>query len=703
MITAKKVNRRNFLKTGIGTAAGLTLSFTLPESARLKAQGSGVKGFALNGYIHIGSDEFVTLVLPKSEMGQGPMTSLAQILADELDCDWAKVRTEFAPVDPKLYGPMQGTFGSMSIRTQWDPMRKAGATARAMLIESAARKWGIDKSQCRAENGAVFSASNRLTFGALAEDAAKLPAPNGIAPKNPSQFKLIGKSVKRLDTRLKVNGTATFGIDAKVPGMQYAVLARCPVFGGKVASFDASKAKVVPGVKQVVEISRGVAVVADNTWNAMEGRRALEIQFDEGPLASLDSAGIRKMMQEQAEKPGAVARKEGNGSAALSGATKKLEAVYEAAYMSHAPMEPMNCTADVRADRCDVWAATQIQTAAQQTAMQITKLPAEKVNIHTLFLGGGFGRRGGADFIAEAVEISKAVGTPVKLTWSREDDMTHDLYRPASYTRFAGGLDAEGWPVCWTASVACPSFAGMRNGIDFAAVQGIDDLAYAIPDIQVEYNKADPGIPTTFWRSVGYSQNTFFTESFLDELAAAGGKDPLELRRRLLAKNQRMLAVVELAAEKAGWGKPLAAGHGRGIAVTNNIGSFNAQVAEVSITQGKLRVHRMVCAVDCGHVVNPAIIEAQIQSGIVYGLSAALKGGITIKNGRVEQQNFHQFEVLRIDEMPVVEVHIVRNENAPGGIGEASTPTTAPAVANAIFAITGKRLRRLPIRPEDLA
>ncbi len=703
MITVKKVNRRNFLKTGVGAAAGLTLSFTLPQSA--KAQGSGSKRSALNGFIHIASDDSVTLVLPKSEMGQGPMTSLAQILADELDCDWAKVRTEFAPVDPKLYGPMQGTFGSMSIRTQWDPMRKAGATARAMLIETAARKWGSDKSQCRTENGIVVGAATnqRVTFGALAEDAAKLPAPNGIAPKSSAQFKLIGKSIKRLDTHLKVNGTATFGIDAKVPGMQYAVVARCPVFGGKVASFDATKAKAVPGVKQVVEISRGVAVVADNTWNAMEGRRALEIKWDEGPLANLDSAGIRKMMQEQAEKPGAVARKEGNGSAALNGAARKLEAVYEAAYMSHAPMEPMNCTADVRADGCDVWAATQIQTAAQQTAMQITKLPAEKVNIHTLFLGGGFGRRGGADFIAEAVEISKAVGTPVKLTWSREDDMTHDLYRPASYTRFAGSLDADGWPACWTTSIACPSFAGMRNGIDFAAVQGIDDIAYAIPHIQVEYNKADPGIPTTFWRSVGYSQNTFFTESFLDELAAAGGKDPLELRRRLLAKNPRMLAVVELAADKAGWGKPLPAGHGRGIAVTNNIGSFNAQVAEVSITQGKLKVHRMVCAVDCGHVVNPAIVEAQIQSGIVYGLSAALKGGITIKNGRVEQQNFHQFEVLRIDEMPVVEVHIVKNENAPGGIGEASTPTTAPAVANAIFAITGKRLRRLPIRPEDLA
>jgi isoquinoline 1-oxidoreductase beta subunit len=704
MTTVKKASRRGFLKTGIGTAAGLTLSFAIPEKVlRLSAQTAGTRRFPLNGYIHIGADDFVTLVLPKSEMGQGPMTSLSQILADELDCDWKKVRAEFAPVDPKLYGPLQGTFGSMSIRTGWDPMRKAGATARAMLVEAAAKKWGVDKSQCRTESGAVIAGSQRASFGSLAEDAAKLPAPNGTAPKDASQYKLIGKSLKRLDTPLKVNGTATFGIDAKVPGMQYAVLARCPVFGGKVASFDATKAKAVPGVKQVAQISNGVAVIADNTWSAMEGRRALEVKFDEGALASLDSAGIRQMMKAEAEKPGAVARKEGDGSKALPAAAKKIEAVYEAAYMSHAPMEPMNCTAHVRADGCDVWAATQIQTAARQTAAQITGLAPEKCNIHTLYLGGGFGRRGGADFIAEAVEISKAAGTPVKLTWSREDDMTHDLYRPASYTKFAGGLDAQGWPTVWTANIGCPSFAGMRNGVDFAAVQGIDDIGYAIPHIQVEYNKADPGIPTTYWRSVGYSQNTFFTESFLDELAHEGGKDPLEVRRHLLAKNPRMRAVVELAAEKAGWGKPLPAGRGRGIAVTNNIGSFNAQVAEISVTQGKLKVHRVVCAVDCGVVVNPAIVEAQIQSGIVYGLSAALKGGITIKNGRVEQQNFHQYEVLRIDEMPVVEVYIVPSKEAPGGIGEASTPTTAPAVANAIFAVTGKRLRKLPIRAEDLA
>jgi len=706
MMAVRKVNRRGFLKVGLGGAAGLTIGFALPESARLLAQTAGSRVFPLTGYVHIGTDDTVTLMLPKSEMGQGPMTSVSQILAEELECDWKKVRTEFAPVDPKLYGALQGTFGSMSIRTGWDPMRKAGATAREMLVQAAAQKWGVDKSQCRAENSAVINTGNneRASFGSLAEAAAKLPPPSSVTLKAAGQYRYIGKSLKRLDTPLKVNGTATFGIDAKVPGMQYAVLARCPVFGGKVASFDATKAKAVPGVKQVVQVSNGVAVIADNTWNAMEGRRALQIQWDEGALAHLNSADIRKMMADATEQPGAVARKVGDAAAALNSAAKKLEAVYEAPYLSHAPMEPMNCTADVRADGCQVWAATQIQTAAHQTAMQITGLPADKVQIHTLFLGGGFGRRGGADFIAEAVEISKAAGVPVKLTWSREDDMTHDLYRPASYTKFTGALDGEGWPAAWHTRVGCPSFQGIQNGVDRAAVEGIADLAYNIPNIQVEYAKADPGIPTTYWRSVGYSQNTFFTESFLDELAAAGGKDPLEVRRRLLggAKNARMLAVVELAAEKAGWGKQLAAGRARGIAVVNNIGSFNAQVAEISLDKGKLKVHRVVCAVDCGQVINPAIVEQQIQSGIVYGLSAALKGGITIKNGRVEQQNFHQYEVLRIDEMPVVEVHIVPSTAAAGGIGEASTPTTAPAVANAIFALTGKRVRRLPIKAEEL-
>ena len=707
-MTTAKLDRRSFLRTSAAAATGgLFLGFYLPERNKLGAQAVVTTNAAdakLNAYVHIAPDDTVTLVIAKAEMGQGTVTSLSMLLAEELECNWSKIHTEFPGVDP-AYGQMQGVFGSLSIRTSWQPLRKAGASAREMLLQAAAQKWGVNKSQCRADNGAVINTATnaRLSYGSLAEAAAKLPVPAEVPLKDPKQFRLIGTSPKRLDTPGKVSGKTTFGIDFRMPGMQYAVLARCPVFGGKVVSFDATKAKAVPGVKQVVQISNGVAVVAENTWSAMEGRRALQIQFDEGKNATLNTAGIRKQFADLTQNPGAMARKEGDGSAALSKAVKKLDAVYEAPYLAHAPMEPLNCAAHVRADACDVWASMQIQSAAHEAAMKITGLAADKIKIHTLYLGGGFGRRGGADFVAEAVEIAKAVGTPVKLTWSREDDIQHDTYRPASYTRFSAGLDGDGWPVAFTAKIACPSFAGLRNGVDRAAVEGIAEIPYEIPNIQVEYHKPDVDIPVSYWRSVGFSQNTFFAESFIDELAATNGKDPVEFRRKLLAKSPRLLGVLELAAEKAGWGEPLPAGRYRGVAVVNNIGSFNAQVAEISVTQGKLRVHRVVCAVDCGQVVNPAGVVQQIQSGIVYGLSAALKGGITIDRGRVQQGNFHQYEVLRIDEMPVVEVYLMPNENAPGGIGEASTPTTAPAVANALFAATGKRIRHLPIRSEDLA
>jgi isoquinoline 1-oxidoreductase subunit beta len=702
MSPVMKVDRRGFLKTAAG---GLLLGFHLSRGSKLSAAVSdSVSDNKLNAWIHVGTDDYVTLFIHKAEMGQGTVTSLSMLLAEELECDWKKIRTEFPGID-RAFGGNQGVVGSQSIRSSWQPLRQAGASAREMLIRAAAQKWGVDKNQCRAENNAVINTvtNARVSYGELAESAAKIAPPTGVALKDPSQFRIIGKPRKRLDTPDKTTGRAMFGIDVRVPNMLYAAAARCPVFGGKVASFDAAKAKSMPGVKHVVQIPSGVAVVADNTWNAIQARNALVIQWDEGAHAGVSSAGIRKEWVELANQPGAVARQDGDAAGALAGAAKKIDAVYEAPYLAHAPMEPLNCTADVRVDSCEVWASTQGQSSALQEAVRVTGLRPDQVKINTKYMGGGFGRRARADYIGEAVAASKAVGAPVQLTWAREDDMQQDWYRPASYTRFAGGLDADGWPVAMTSRIICPPFGGVRNGVSGTATEGIVDTPYAIPNVMVDYHAADPGIPVSYWRSVGYSQNTFFAESFIDELAAAGGKDAFEFRRKLLQKSPRPLAVLELAAEKAGWDNPLPAGRGRGIALVNNIGSFTAEVAEVSVTQGKLKVHRVVCAVDCGHVVNPSGVEQQIQSGIVYGLSAAMKGEITIDRGRVQQANFHQYDVLRIDEMPVVEVYLVSSQAAPGGIGEASVPPIAAAVGNAIFAATGKRVRKLPMRLEDLA
>jgi isoquinoline 1-oxidoreductase beta subunit len=688
-----RIDRRDFLRTAAG---GLLIGFSLPSRLR-----SDVAATKLNAFVHVGTDDFVTLFIHKAEMGQGTVTSLSMLLAEELECDWKKIRTEFPGVS-REYGPFQGVVGSASIRSSWDSLRKAGATARQMLIEAAAKRWGVDPSACRAENSSVMNTGSggKLSYGSLAEDAGKLTAPANVILKDRSQFRLIGKPMRRLDTPSKTNGTATFGIDVRRPGMLYAVVERCPVFEGKVVGFDASKTKQVPGVKNVIQISSGVAVLADNTWNAMEGRRALAVQWDEGPAATMNSARLSQIFADKIQQPGAVARKDGDAPAAITSAAKRIEATYEVPFLAHAPMEPMNCTADVRADSCEVWASTQMQTSARDAAVKITGLKPENVQVHTEFMGGGFGRRGQVDFINEAVEISKAAGIPVKVTWSREDDLQHDLYRPASACRFAGALDADGWPVAVTARIACPPFGGLRDGVSRTGVEGISTMPYAIDHFLCEYHAIDAGIPVNYWRSVGYSQNTYFMESFLDELAAAGGKDPVELRLRLLAKVPRLQAAFKLAADKAG---PLPAGRARGVSVVNNVGSFTAQLVEISVSEAKFRVHRVVCAVDCGQVVNPSGVEQQIQSAIVFGLTAALKTGITIDRGRVQQENFHQYEVLRIDEMPVIEVHIVPSTAAPGGIGEAGTPGIAPAVTNALFAITRKRVRQLPIRPADLA
>jgi isoquinoline 1-oxidoreductase beta subunit len=698
-LNLSKVDRRAFLKTGSIATAGLTLGFSFADDAA--AQSPSAAPLKFNAFVNVGADDAVTFMIHKGEMGQGTVTSLSQILAEEMDADFSRIKTEFPGVDPVYAGGiMQGVFGSLSIRTSWMPLRQAGAAAKDMLLTAAADRWKVSKAQCRAERGQVINTATneRVSFGSLAEAAAKVPVPKNVALKDPKDFKLVGTSPKRLDTPAKVDGSLKFGIDMRMPGLLYATVERCPVFGGKVASFDATRAKAVPGVRDVVAISNGVAVIADNTWAAMQGRKALSIKWDEGARANTSSDSLRKMFADMVAKPGAVARKEGNTDGALASATRKLDAVYEAPYLAHAPMEPLGATARVDASGCDIWVSLQIQQIAHAAAVQVAGLPADKVRIHTQYMGGGFGRRGGADFVTEAVEIAKAKpGVPVKLTWTREDDLQHDTYRPASYTVFTGALNAAGEPVAWHTRVACPSFGGMQNGVDRTGVEGIADIEYEIPNIQVEYHAPDAGIPVSYWRSVGFSQNTFFTESFLDELAVAAGKDPLEYRRKLLAKSPRMLAALNLAAEKAGWGKA-PSGRFQGLSVVNNIGSYNAQVAEISVEKGKLKIHKIVCAVDCGRVVHPAIVEQQMQSGVVYGLSAALKHAITINRGRVEQNNFDDYDPLRIDEMPNIEVYIVPSTENPGGIGEASTPTVAPAVANAIFAATGKRLRSLPLQ-----
>jgi len=698
MSIALTVNRREFLKLGVAGTSGLLLGFVLPTRAEANSV-AAVAPLKLNAWVHVGTDDVVTLFIHKAEMGQGTVTSLSMLLAEELECDWATIRTEFPGVD-RAFGGSQGVFGSQSIRSSWTPLRQAGASARVMLVQAAAARWGVDAAVCRADHGAVVNTATnaRLTYGALAEDAARLPVPAAPALKDARDFRLIGTSAKRLDTPAKIDGTATFGIDVRLPGMLYAVVARCPVVGGTVTSVDDAKAKTIPGIKHIVRISSGVAVVADNTWSAMEGRKVLDIVWNEGPNATFSSAQLTKMFADLVTQPGAEARKVGDANAALSSAARKIEAVYEVPFLAHAPMEPLNCTADVRADGCDVWASTQGQSAALQVAQRVTGFDPEKIKVHTLYMGGGFGRRTAPDYMGESVEISKAVGAPVKLTWSRIDDTKHDRYRPASYIQFAGGVDAEGWPVAWWARIACPAFGGPRPGVDRAAVEGAADIVYAVPNILVEYHNPDARLPTHYWRSVGYSQNTFFTECFLDELAALGGKDPLDVRRHLLAAQPRMLGALELAAKAAGWGTPPPAGRARGLSVVNNIGSFTAQVAEVSIESNAVRVHRVVCAVDCGQVVNPAIVAQQITGGIIYGLSAALKGAITIDRGRVQESSFSDYDVIRMPEAPVVEVHLVPSTSAPGGIGEASVPGIAPAVANAVFKLTGKRVRRLPIQ-----
>ncbi len=714
------LSRRGFLRAGALAGGGLVLGVYLPQLARADDQPekAGVSTFEPNAFVRIGSDESVTVIANHSEMGQGIYTGLAMIVAEELDADWGKVRVESAPADPiynhTLYGA-QITGGSTSTWTEWDRLRKAGASARAMLVSAAAETWGVDAKTCGASDGHVAHAASgrRASYGQLVERASRLSPPKEVPLKDPKDFKLIGKPTKRLDTPSKVDGSAVFGLDVTLPGMLVAVVARPPVFGGKAKSIDAADAKAVPGVRHVVEIDRGVAVVADGFWAAKKGREALRVTWDDGPLATLDTRTQGEEYAELARRPGVSARSDGDAPDALARAARTLDAVYELPYLAHATMEPLNCVADVRPDGCDVWTGTQGQTFDHQGAVEITGLKPEQVKIHTTLLGGGFGRRAVIDghFVREAVQVSKAVKAPVKVVWTREDDIRGGYYRPRAHHAIAAGLDEDGSPVAWKHKIVCQSFAVgtpfenaiIKDGVDETAVEGAADLPYRIPHLAVSWQIAPAGVPVIWLRSVGHTHTAFVVECFLDELAHAAGKDPFEYRRMLLDTAPRHKRVLELAAEKAGWGSPLPEGVGRGIAVHSSFGSFVAHVAEASVSpEGKVRVHRFVCAIDCGPVVNPDSIRAQMEGCIAFGLTAALHGEITFEAGRVKQRNFHDYPILRMNEMPPVDVHIVETTDKMGGVGEPGVPPVAPALANAIFAATGTRLRRLPIRPDDL-
>jgi isoquinoline 1-oxidoreductase beta subunit len=707
------MERRDFLKVSIAASGGLLIGFHLPGiSALASAQQASPESFMPNAFVRIGTDERVTVIVNHSEMGQGVYTSLPMLLAEEMDADWSKVGYESAPVDPKYNHPafgMQITGGSSSVWSGLEQFRQAGAAARALLVAAAAQQWNVDAATCRTDSGAVFDGSSRkLTYGQLVGAAAKLTPPTHVQLKDPKTFKLIGKPIKRLDTPEKLNGHAVFGIDVKLPGMLAAVVARPPIFGAKMKSFDDSRARLMPGVRKIVAIPAGVAVIADTFWQAKMARDAVRVDWDEGSMGTFSSSQMMQQFRERAKTQGTSVRKDGDAESALASSVKKIEAVYEVPYLSHLMMEPLNCVVDLRADSCEVWTGSQFQTVDRANAAKVAGLPNEKVQLHTTFLGGGFGRRANpqSDFVVEAVHVAKAAGVPVKVIWTREDDMAGGWYRPAFLHAIEGGVDAGGNAVGWKSRTVGQSimrgtpFEAMMGGkpYDPASVEGIDDLPYAIPNVTVESHQAEIGVPVQWLRSVGHSHTAFAVECFMDELAALAQKDPYQFRRGLLQKQPRYLGVLDLAAQKAGWDKPLPKGMGRGIAVHFAFGSYSAHVAEVSVTDGKVRVHRMVCAIDCGQYVNPGIIAAQTEGGAIFGASAALFQELTFEKGRLQQTNFHTFPVVRMNEAPEVETHIVESNEKAGGIGEPGVPCAAPAIANAVFAVTGKRIRRLPIR-----
>ncbi|QDL38708.1 xanthine dehydrogenase family protein molybdopterin-binding subunit [Rhodoferax sediminis] len=705
--------RRSILKA---FAVGGALMVIVELAAGASKTATNAQDQVLNAIVRVGADDVVTLVMPRVEMGQGTYTSLPLLIAEELEIDPAWVRLEHAPADDKLYANpslgIQATGGSTSVSSAWIPMRQAGAAARIMLIQAAAKAWGVEPSACRAENGSVVHAATgrRLSYGKLAVQAAAVPVPAEIALKPVNTFRRIGGDQLRLDAAGKVNGTAQFGIDVILPGMLVAAVAASPVAGGKVRSVDAAAALRVRGVQQVVQLDDVVGIVAKHMGAARKGLAAANVQWDDGSAAGYSSERMIAELEQASRRDGATARSEGNVATARAAGARSFDVVYQQPLLAHATMEPMNCTAHVRPDGCELWLGTQVPTRAQATAAEVTGLPIEKVTVHNQLLGGGFGRRLDVDYVTQAVRVAQKVKAPLKVVWTREEDMQHDTYRPYHYNRLSATLDATGHPTAWHHRVTGSSVlarwapAAYKDDIDGDAIR---DAAgpYAFPNVLVQYVRQDPpqGLNTGWWRGVGHMQNGFPVECFLDELAHASGRDPIEYRKPLLDKHPRAKRVLDLLADKVQWSRPLPKGHGRGIALTFAFGTYAAQVTEVAVDpDGTVRPLRIVTVVDCGVVVSPKSVVAQVQGGSIFGLSAVLFGNISIKNGRVEQSNFHDYRVLRINETPVIETHIVPSIDTPGGIGEVATVLVTPSVLNAVFAATGKRVRRLPFEPNEL-
>jgi isoquinoline 1-oxidoreductase beta subunit len=707
-------SRRQFLSASAAVGGGLLIGFATGPwiGAADAAKTVASETFTPNAFIRIGSDGQIILTMPYVEMGQGTYTSIPMLIAEELEVDLKQVRLEHAPPNEKLYGNpllggLQATGNSNAIRASWQPLRQAGATARTMLVSAAAKRWNVDTASCRAQSGEVLhvSTGRRIKYGELAADAARMPVPENVVLKRREDFKLIGTPAKRLDTPAKVNGTAVYGIDVRPPGVKIATLTQSPVFGGRVKSVDETKARAVKGVRQIVRLDDAVAVVADHMGAAKKGLAALVIEWDEGQHAKLTTDEIASELEKATLNSGPVAQNIGDTNKAMASAVTKIDASYQVPFLAHATMEPMNCTVHVRKDGCEVWVGNQVLARAQAAAAKTAGLPLDKVVVHNHLIGGGFGRRLEIDGVIRAVEIAKNVDGPVKVVWTREEDIQHDMYRPYFLDRISAGLDEKGMPVAWNHRFAGSSIIArwappfFKDGLDGDTIEGAINLTYSLPNMHVEYVRVEPpGIPTAFWRSVGPSHNVFVTESFVDELAAAAKQDPVAYRRALLDQAPRAKAVLELAAEKAGWGRPLPARVGRGVSVQFVFATYLAQVAEVEVSMdGTVRVRRVVCAVDCGTVVNPDTVRAQIQSAIIFGVTATLHGEITLKDGRVEQSNFHNYRMLRMNEAPVIEVYIVNSTELPGGMGEAGTSAIAPAVTNAIYAATGTRVRKLPV------